>query len=158
YSPDGKLLATGGTTDRQARLWDAATGQELAAIRDAGTIVGVAFSPDGKFLYCPGDQRFRVLDLAAKRPIPEGFDAVFGAFALAPDGKTAVAGFNIRDVATGRVLRKLEKLEEAATFASYSRDGKTIATAGDDAVIRLFDAASGKLLHRLEGHKHVDGY
>src|SRR4029077_13812651 len=41
---------------------------------------------------------------------------------------------------------------------AYSSDGKTIATAGDEAVIRLWDAATGKRLLRLEGHKPVDGY
>src|SRR5207302_510773 len=48
--------------------------------------------------------------------------------------------------------------EKPVSGVAYSSDGKTIATAGDEAVIRLWDAATGKRLLRLEGHKPVDGY
>ena len=50
FSPDGNawLLPTGGNT---AKVWDAATGQELLTLTGHTNIVaGIGFSPDGKRL------------------------------------------------------------------------------------------------------------
>jgi hypothetical protein len=43
-----------------------------------------------------------------------------------------------------------------ATAAAYSPNGKTLATGGRDNVIRLFDAATGKALRRMTGHRAAE--
>jgi WD40 repeat protein len=49
-TPDGKVLATG-SYDRTVKLWDVATGKEIATLRGhKDEVHAVAFSPDGKFL------------------------------------------------------------------------------------------------------------
>ena len=46
FSPDGTRVATG-SVDGSARVFDAATGAELARLDHDGEVNTVAFSPDG---------------------------------------------------------------------------------------------------------------
>jgi RNA polymerase sigma factor (sigma-70 family) len=78
--------------------------------------------------------------------------------ALAPDGKTAVTvcmasvrGLQFWDVATGKLLRRLEGSGQSVC---YSPDGKLVAASFDDLNndrrVCLWDAASGKRLAQLQ--------
>ena len=56
WSPDGSVLASAGSFDGTARLWDAATGMTLRVLAKGhkGYTHHVAWSKDGKFLLVAG--------------------------------------------------------------------------------------------------------
>jgi WD40 repeat protein len=50
FSPDGKWVVTA-SLDNTARVWEAATGRELAVLRGhEGRVTSAAFSPDGRYI------------------------------------------------------------------------------------------------------------
>ena len=63
FSPDGTRLASG-CADNTIRLWDVATGTQVAELRGHRAYVhAVAFSPDGtRLASCSGDFTVRVWD------------------------------------------------------------------------------------------------
>jgi WD40 repeat protein len=56
FSPDGTRLATG-SDDNRARVWDAASGQQLLEVRHGKRVRAVAFSPDGTRLATGSDDK-----------------------------------------------------------------------------------------------------
>ena len=58
----------------------------------------------------------------------------------------------IWDCATGKELLRLKGHAAEVTFAAFSPDGRTIATASRDHTARVWDVATGKELFWLYGH------
>ena len=64
FSPDGTRVGTA-SVDGSARVFDAATGIELARLDHGGDVYGVVFSPDGtRVATAAGDGSARVFDLS----------------------------------------------------------------------------------------------
>ena len=55
FSPDGQRIVTG-SYDRTAKVWEAASGQELLTLKGhSARILSVAFSPDGQRIVTGSD-------------------------------------------------------------------------------------------------------
>jgi WD40 repeat protein len=118
----------------------------------------LAWSPDGKALASAGNGPvIRRWEPTTGKELAEqdGHISPISSVALSKDGKWAVsAGGDVRlwDAATGKP--KL-KVKQSATTVAISPDGKQLAVAGRDRIVRLLDAEKGTVTKELKGHKHA---
>jgi WD40 repeat protein/serine/threonine protein kinase len=125
FSPDGTTLVSGGR-DGCVSFWYAATGELLNIVSNSiGPVYGLEFSPKDHGLATTGWHP-----------------------------TSANADVQILNSKTARTLRRFEEPGQVVCLA-YSPDGTTLATAGTDQLISLWDVASGRLRAKFTGHTGV---
>ncbi len=172
FSPDGRYLASGSgnlmyrVEDNSVRLWEVASGKELIRLNQhTEAITALAFTPDGKMLASASqDRTIRLWEMPSGKPlgllkgkVPEFYE--FYALAISPDGKRlAAAGsgdseskhypVKLWDIATGQELANLKGHTAPLHSLAFSADGRTLASAGDDNFIKLWDVSANSLKER----------
>jgi WD40 repeat protein/formylglycine-generating enzyme required for sulfatase activity/serine/threonine protein kinase len=185
YSPDGKKIASGGRFYRGIKILDAETGKELQTLTEnTYRVSSISFSPDGKKIaignsdYIDEERVYeiKILDAETGKELQtlKGHTEEINSVSFSPDGKRLLTSSGERyrddknkdsnhlkmwDLATGKVLAILNNQKGIVNAATFSSDGKKIASiskVGNDKNkvngIKIYETATGKEVQTLTGH------
>jgi WD40 repeat protein len=194
FLPDGKTLATVSKendssaprrnwADWSLRLWDAASGKELRAVKTPQDGEGqlTAFSPDGNRLATLRHEgTLRIWDVHDGKMLHEWkgprFDREDGgvvytyhylrALALSPDGQTLVTAGEVGivrfwEVKTGKELRHQKMEVDSFLLCLYSPDGKALAVVAQErggSVVHFLDAQTGQEIRLLRSDLSIRAF
>ncbi|MBI3410354.1 MAG: PD40 domain-containing protein [Planctomycetes bacterium] len=172
FTPDGRKIVSGGW--RGARIFDAATGQELARLgEDLPNGYGPAgLSADAKRIAVGGwgpEMGGAVYEVAGGRKLYSfGKPSQNSSGCFSPDGKLLAAypggdgSIQLHDAESGQLLRSLKghELKSTSFFqvagVVFSPHSKHLISAGGDGAIRIWDVVSGnELRHFTAGEDGV---
>ncbi len=128
FSPDGRTLASS-SRDGTARLWEMATARVQHTLRahPSGWVNAVAFSPDGKTLATGSSSG---LVIHPKDHLNRGESGAI----------------KLWDARTGQEQARIEGSSGTVKTLAFSGDGSRLASADSDGSVRVWEAATGRLL------------
>lgn len=174
FSPEGHRILSAGA---DLRLWDSATGALVRTFKgNSSHIWSAALSPDGSRIVASSFATLELWNVATGTLVRtfEGHASPVTAVAFSPDGARIVAGSDDRvlrlwTIANGTLVRSFGEHVNRVSSVAFSPDGKHIVSGSwqsqesvgklirslpDDGPVpvKLWDAATGGLVHTFEGH------
>ncbi len=150
FSGDGARIATC-SGDRTAKVWDVATGKQIASADLAGLPAGVDISADGKYFVAAFDAYAQVFDASSGSPVGVQLQHEGGVFGVAfgPNGRYVATGSGdstarIWDAMSGSPVTDPLKHDGRVLTVAFSPTGLQIVTASEDDTARVWEVATGE--------------
>ena len=167
FSPDGTLLVSSGmqnweeqagddgityvlstrdsVEDRTAKVWDVATGENIATFKHLGEVRAIAFSPDGALLATSAG-RTDIRSTKTWQDIATLSTVNATSLAFSPDGTRIAVGMSGRqptvqiwDIATRKPIATFMGHTRSIRSLAFSPDSRLLASGGADGVTYLWD-------------------
>jgi WD40 repeat protein/serine/threonine protein kinase len=167
YSPDGQWLVSG--SRNEFKVWDAKTLREMHTTQTAAS--QLAFTPDSRTIYAAATvieaspvHRVTRWDVLTQKELPElsvkvSSAPVLANHCLSRDGKAFFVAqgagatyVRVIDTDSGKELFPRQAHAAALNVLAISHDGRTLASAGEDQVVKLWELADGRVIHSFALH------
>lgn len=161
WGAEDKTLASA-SYDKLIKIWNAETGAEEKTLKDhADAVYGLTYNPPGNLLAsASADRSVKVWDVASGKRIYtlSGHGDIVFALDWAPGGSELISAGADKTLRAWKVNAQAGNQARSTTAhgstlndAAFSRDGKLIASAGDDRVVKIWDATNGAEKKKIEG-------
>ncbi|ETO08206.1 hypothetical protein RFI_29183 [Reticulomyxa filosa] len=171
FSPDCNTIVSC-SNDKSIRIWNVASGRELQKlVGHSANVLDVQFSPNGCFIVSASeDQTVRIWDIMSGQQLQklEGHSEGVTAVQFSPDGRNIISSsldktIRLWEALSGREIRKFEGHSNGfrghvdghsnwVGGVQFSPDGNTVISWSFDKTIRMWDAKTGRAIHKFDGH------
>jgi WD40 repeat protein len=167
---DGRLAVTGGSRDKQVRLWDLETSQMIVAASSSSEVEGGGGGPLNASSSSSSESSRG--GVTKKPPTPpttrtngagglSGHRGALTSVCLAEQGRRVLSSSHdgtvvLWDLVSGKRAREMRGHDGWVLSAAVAKpEGKIAVSGGEDRVVRLWDLGSGRCLETLAGaHGH----
>jgi RNA polymerase sigma factor (sigma-70 family) len=150
YSPDGKLLATGGQ-DKTVSVWELDQQKAVHRFSVADAVTDLLWTPEGKHLVASTKSHVTVWEVGTGAKVHHLTQDMndWRSLSISPDGRRLVSAGTVWDITSGELL--CECKGHTAGGTAFAPDGKSVALAGYSGAILFFDPQTGQVLSPPDG-------